>query len=108
MPLVNVVVNDRSYAIQCDEGEEDHLRQLSQELDRRVRALAGSVGQAGDTRLILMTALVALDELADARRELAALKGKGGAPRGSEDSLAELLENATSRLEAIAARMTGS
>jgi cell division protein ZapA len=105
MPLVSVVVNDRSYSLTCDEGEEDHLRELSQELDRRVRSLSDQVGQAGDTRLILMSAILALDELSDAKKELAALKGKGGPARGADDSLADLLENATSRLEAIAAKI---
>ena len=29
MPLVNVMVNGRAYTIACDEGEEDHLRELA-------------------------------------------------------------------------------
>ena len=29
MPLVNVMVNGRAYTIACDDGEEDHLRELA-------------------------------------------------------------------------------
>ena len=108
MAVINVVVNDRSYAVSCDEGQEDHLRGLAQDFDRRVRALAGAVGQIGDMRLLLIAALTVLDELSEAKDALAAAKAKENTVQNSEDSLAELLENATSRLEAIAARIAQS
>ena len=50
MPLVNVLVNGRAYTVACDDGEEDHVRDLGQYLDKRVRELSGSVGQVGDAR----------------------------------------------------------
>ena len=53
MPLVNVMVNNRAYTIACDEGEEDHLRQLAGHVDGKVKELLGSVGQVGDQRLLL-------------------------------------------------------
>jgi cell division protein ZapA len=108
MPQVTVVLNDRSYTVSCDEGDEDHLRELAQNLDKRVRALAETVGQVGDSRLLAMVALMLLDELGEARDAIATLKSAGSPAQNSEENLAEMLENATSRLEAIAARMTGS
>jgi cell division protein ZapA len=108
MPQLTVVVNDRTYTVSCDDGEEEHLRQLALNLDTRVRALAGSVGQVGDTRLLAMVALMLLDELGEAKDTIVALKNGAGAPPNTEETLAEMLENATSRLEAIAARMTGT
>jgi len=108
MAVINVVVNDRSYAVSCDEGQEGHLRGLAQDFDKRVRALASAVGQIGDTRLLLIAALTVLDELGEAKEALAASKTKENSVQNSEDSLAELLENATSRLEAIAAQIAGS
>jgi cell division protein ZapA len=62
MPLVNVLVNGRAYTIACDDGEEDHLRELGTFVDKRVQELTGSVGQVGDTRLLLMAGLVIADE----------------------------------------------
>ena len=62
MPLVNVMVNGRAYTIACDEGEEDHLRELAAHVDAKVREVLGSVGQVGDTRLLLMAALLIADE----------------------------------------------
>jgi cell division protein ZapA len=108
MPQLTVVVNDRTYAVSCDDGEEEHLRQLAQDLDQRVRTLAGLVGQVGDTRLLAIVALMLLDELGEAKDTITALKNAAGAAPNTEETLAEMLESATSRLEAIAARMTGT
>ncbi len=62
MPLVNVMVNARAYTIACDEGEEEHLRQLAATVDAKTREVLSSVGQVGDTRLLLMAALLIADE----------------------------------------------
>ena len=35
MPLVNIMVNSRAYTIACDEGEEDHLKELPPMWTRR-------------------------------------------------------------------------
>jgi cell division protein ZapA len=116
MPLVNVLVNGRAYTVACDEGEEEHVRELGQFVDKRVRELSGSVGQVGDARILLMAALVIADDLADAlaklhetEKELAALKSMHEAAaetqRKTEKTATETLEGASSRLEAIAARL---
>jgi cell division protein ZapA len=115
MPLVNVLVNGRAYTVACDEGEEDHLRELGAFLDKRVRELTTSVGQVGDSRLILMAGLVVADELSDALsrleerdRELASLKRLSAQAADtleqSENRIADALESAAARIEAIAAR----
>jgi cell division protein ZapA len=116
MPLVNVLINGRAYTVACDEGEEEHLRELSQILDKRVRELAGSVGQVGDARLLLMAGLMVSDDLSEARtrveeleKELASLKARGKkSSRIDEESLAETLDQASTRLEAVAARLSSS
>ena len=70
MPLVNVMVNSRAYTIACDDGEEDHLRELAAHVDTKVRELLESVGQVGDQRLLLMAAVLITDELFEARARL--------------------------------------
>ena len=116
MPLVNVLVNGRAYTVACDEGEEEHVRELGQFVDKRVRELSGSVGQVGDARLLLMSALVIADDLADAlakvhatQNELIALKTAHETAtetqRKTDKTAAETLEGASLRLEAIAARL---
>ena len=83
MPLVNVTVNDRTYTIACDEGEEEHLRELAAHVDSKVKELIESVGQAGEQRLLLMAALV----IADSQFESLALLEK------RVQEIAELSEN---------------
>ena len=117
MPLVNVMVNGRAYTIACDEGEEEHLKQLAGHVDSKVRELLGSVGQVGDQRLMLMSALLLADEyhtlavqhealkselaeLTDKREDLDKRLDK------SESFAAETLEAAAKRIENIAARLT--
>jgi cell division protein ZapA len=116
MPLVNVLVNGRAYTIACDDGEEDHVRELGNFVDKRVRELTGSVGHVGDTRLLLMAGLVIADELSDALTRLesrdkditglrSAVNEAKEAAAKHEDHAAEALEKAASQVEAIAARL---
>jgi len=58
MPLVNVMVNSRAYTIACDDGEEEHLKELAAHVDAKAREVLGSVGQVGDARMLLMAALL--------------------------------------------------
>ncbi|HLY07054.1 MAG TPA: cell division protein ZapA [Rhizomicrobium sp.] len=109
MPLVNVTVNDRPYTIACDEGEEEHLRELAAHVDSRVRELVDSVGQAGEQRLLLMTALV----IADSQFESLALLEKRATEIAAlteskeklERRIAELEERAVAALDTAAKRL---
>jgi cell division protein ZapA len=116
MPLVNVMVNGRAYTIACDEGEEEHLKELAGHVDSKVRELLGSVGQVGDQRLMLMAALLLADEHHTVTAQLAALKGEVAGLGGARDELdkrlnksesfsADTLEAAAKRIENIAARL---
>ncbi len=106
MAVVEVAINGRAYQVACDDGQENHLLQLGRDLDARVRDLAGSMGQVGDARLILMAGLLIADELSEARDQVAKLKRSIDETRdASENSAAELLAGFASRLESVAARL---
>lgn len=108
MGLVNVTINNRLYEVGCDDGEEQQVYRLSQMLDARVRELAALVGQVGDARLLLMTALTLADDLEGAQQDIAAIKreiadmrAQHGAVQADSDALVGLAK----RLEDIAARL---
>ena len=42
MPQVDVNINGRRYQIACDEGQEEHLTQLADYVDKRVQELVGA------------------------------------------------------------------
>jgi cell division protein ZapA len=115
MPLVNVMINSRAYTIACDDGEEEHLKELGAYVDGKVRELLESVGQVGDSRLLLMAALLLADECFDASSRLDASARSSGEPGGTQEEaaekirategfVAEKLEQAALRLEKTVAR----
>ena len=99
MGQVTVRVNGRDYQMACEDGEEDHLVHLAEYINRHVNDLVDTVGQVGEARLLLMSALVIADELADAYRKLDDLGGTGDA--NGDKPLAALAQ----RLEGIDARL---
>jgi cell division protein ZapA len=70
MAQVTVEINGKPYTVGCEDGQEGHLRELAALFDRQVRIVAQEVGPLGDTRLMLMGALLLSDELADAKARL--------------------------------------
>ena len=67
MAQVNVTVNQQSFRIACEDGQEDRLSDLAKIVDDKVSELVSQVGQVGQNRLLVMAALVIADELVDLR-----------------------------------------
>ncbi len=117
MARVSISVNGYTYDVACGDGEERHILKLAQELERRVAELVGAIGQGGETageaRLLAMTGLMMADELAEARREIEALRAAAQSPAKveppasslDEDALAQALEIMAERIETIAQRV---
>lgn len=99
MGQVTVMVNDRSYTVGCDDGEEAHVTYLAEYIDRRVRELAQSVGQVGEARLLLLASLLIADDLSNAFDELDRNRA------GPEEQDAAHLATLADRLEAVAHRL---
>ena len=66
MPEVTVDVAGRSYRLGCGPDEEEHLTDLAVVLDTEARSLLRQFGQMSEGRLLVMTALMVADRLADA------------------------------------------
>lgn len=92
MAHVTVTVNNMSYTLACDDGEEAHLTALAKQFDKRVSEVKKEARNASEAQLLLMTGLLLEDEL-------------DAADLGDEDKFALLLENAARRMEDIAARL---
>ncbi len=116
MPQISLKINERSYQVTCDTGQEEHLRKLAGHLDERIQDLVGSVGQVGEGRLLVMASLMVADELFEAYKENHALKdATGGAAHNGaggdgevEGAAAAALEACAQRIETIAARLGGA
>jgi cell division protein ZapA len=74
MSHVTVNINGRAYRMACEDGQEDHLSQLASGLNERVEQLRGSFGEIGDSRLVVMAALMLGDELSEAKQRVGKLE----------------------------------
>ena len=74
MAQVNVTINGRHYRMGCEDGQEDHVTKLAEEIDNRIEQLRGAHGEIGDQRLTVMAALTVADELAETGRRIRRLE----------------------------------
>jgi cell division protein ZapA len=106
MSNVAVTINGRTYELTCNDGQEQHLRDLAGEIGRRVDELVRTVGQAGEARLLLMVGLLLADELGDANAETERLQQEQGrAPAIDENAVASSIERLAKQIQDIAARV---
>jgi cell division protein ZapA len=93
MSEVTIDVAGRTYRLGCGEGEEEHLTGLGAMLDTDARGLLRQFGQMPEGRLLLMTALMIADRLAEAEDKVyqieqrLILAQKGGANGGGQSEL---------------------
>lgn len=106
MAQLTIEVNGRGYQVGCEDGQERRLAELAANVDAQVRQVARDVGPLGETRLILMGALVMADEIAELRGEVETLKTEiagAAAERGrAELAAVAALDAAAARLERLA------
>jgi len=106
MSNVVVTINERTYDLTCNDGQEQHLRGLASDIARRVDELTKTVGQPGEARLLLMVGLLLADELADANAEIDRLqRDHSRTPAIDEEAVAASLERLAKHVQDIAARL---
>lgn len=114
MAHVSVTINGRQYRMACDDGQEEHLLRLADDVNGKVDQLKGAFGEIGDTRLTVMAAIMVADELADVKRRLRQAEAEVAAMREArallvdrtearEAGVAEAIEQAAETIERIAA-----
>ncbi len=106
MAQVDIMVNDRLFKVTCEDGQEERLERLARHFDRHVQELVRDLGQIGDTRLFLLSALTVCDELFEARAKLAEIE-EGGEPldQATIGGAARVLDAAAKRVETMAKRL---
>lgn len=102
MAQVSLQINGYGYILGCADGEEEHLRSLAADLDRRIDEIKASTGPSGEARMLLMAALVVSDELHDLREEARQREGGVTPAAKPEPKAGRRLRGLTKRAEAIA------
>src|SRR5215467_4320903 len=113
---VTVTINGRKFRMDCEDGQEAHLRRLASDLDQRIGRLRSEFGEIGNTRLTVMAALTISDELVQMsgrmralERELADLRDTRAAAadhsKATQAAVAAALNAAAERIEGITRRL---
>lgn len=74
MVNVNVNFNGRDYLLACEEGQEEDLQKLTDELGKKFNQLKKDLGNLGEGKLLLITAIQIIDELYTLKTSLEKLK----------------------------------
>ncbi len=117
MPQVAVVINDKTYRMACDEGQEQHLIGLAKRFDSSVSHLKESFGEIGDQRLTVMAGIMITDELVELQKKVRAMEEEVSTLRQSSDEatvntasrdndLIASLNKATERIGLISTKLT--
>ena len=70
MANVNIKFNGKEYLLSCDDGQEDHLEQLSIELNKKFQNLKNTMGNIGENKLLLITSITVLDEYFETKKNI--------------------------------------
>ena len=76
MANVNIKFNGKDYLLSCDDGQEESLKKLTSFLDKRYFELKKKLGNIGENKLLLITAIKLIDQHFDLRRRISDQKNK--------------------------------
>jgi len=62
MANVNIRFNNKDYLLSCDDGQEENLKELAKHLDSKYNELKKSLGNIGESKLLLITAIQMVDD----------------------------------------------
>tara|TARA_Y100000590_G_scaffold450910_1_gene591348 strand:- start:513 stop:965 length:453 start_codon:yes stop_codon:yes gene_type:complete len=62
---VNVKFNNKDYLLSCDDGQEENLKKLASHLDLKYAELRKNLGNIGENKLLLITAIKIVDDYFD-------------------------------------------
>ena len=65
MANVNIKFNNRDYLLSCDDGQEESLKKLANHLDSKYKELKKNLGNIGENKLLLITAIQMVDDYFD-------------------------------------------
>ena len=74
MANVNIKFNNKDYLLSCDDGQEEDLKSLTKFLDKKYSSLRDKLGNIGENKLLLITAIQVIDEYFDLKKRVLSQK----------------------------------
>ena len=76
MANVNIKFNNKDYLLSCDDGQEENLKELAGHLDSKYQELKKNLGNIGESKLLLITAIQMVDEYFDLNKKVSSKKNE--------------------------------
>ena len=70
MANVNIKFNGKEFLLSCDDGQEEHLEELSLNLNEKFNDLKNSLGNIGENKLMLITSIKVMDEYFETKKKI--------------------------------------
>ena len=70
MANVSIKFNGKEFLLSCDEGQEEHLEELLIQLNQKFNQLKNDLGNLGENKLLLITAVKVLDEYYETKKKV--------------------------------------
>ena len=70
MANVNINFNGKDYLLSCDNGQEDHLIELAEYLNKKFKELKSELGNIGESKLLLISSIKIIDEYYETKKSI--------------------------------------
>jgi len=74
MANVNIKFNNKDYLLSCDDGQEENLVELANHLNSKYTELNQNLGNIGENKLLLITAIKMVDDYFDLFKKVKSTK----------------------------------
>ena len=76
MANINIKFNNKDYLLSCEDGQEENLKELADYLDSKYNELKKNLGNIGESKLLLITAIKMVDEYFDLNKKVNSKKNE--------------------------------
>tara|TARA_Y100001935_G_scaffold220057_1_gene193584 strand:+ start:1472 stop:1906 length:435 start_codon:yes stop_codon:yes gene_type:complete len=93
MANVNIKFNGKDFLLSCEDGQEDHLEMLSNNLNEKFNSLKSKLGNLGENKLLLITSITLMDEYFETKKKIEEKKSEIDKLKTKFKELKELVYN---------------
>ena len=70
MANVSIKFNNKEFLLSCDDGQEEHLEELLIQISQKFNNLKNDLGNLGENKLLLITAVKIMDEYYETKKKV--------------------------------------
>ena len=70
MANVNIKFNNKEFILSCEDGQEEHLEELLIQISQKFNNLKNDLGNLGENKLLLITAVKIMDEYYETKKKV--------------------------------------